>query len=91
VAVVRLASLALLAATGMCSNPPPSPPVTPVGAAAIWSELVEAGCAKPDDAGPAGVAKELEAGKDTGGIGCLAAGGSVTSCGVPCRQDAGKP
>lgn len=64
--------------------PVPSPPSTPL-AVVLYTEMVEGGCmaADPD----AGVALMIEALADSNKppwLACLADGGSVTSCQLPC-------
>lgn len=49
----------------------------------IYLELVEAGCLQATDGGPAAVAQAEEIGADLW-VSCLADGGTVASCHVPC-------
>ena len=75
---IAVASLLCVAAT--CAPPPsrPSP-------SAIWGELVDAGCAAADPDGGAYVAADLAGDASPAWMLCLADGGSVPGCGVPCK------
>lgn len=66
------------------SSPPPdaAPPVGPTDQR-IYSILVEAGCLAPSAGNPAAVAGERAQWHDMG-LDCLADGGTIQSCHVPC-------
>lgn len=70
--------LVSLAGCGSCATQQ----VTPTS---IWNGLVADDCANPDPAGPAYVARELDAGT-TPWLTCLATGASNVSCHVPCSK-----
>ena len=62
-----------------CSKPASGP-----SSDVIAAELVEAGCAKASPTLAQSVAAELEAGAAPAWASCLAEGGSVSGCFVPC-------
>jgi hypothetical protein len=66
---------------GCKPTPPPTSTPTP---AMIAGSLVEAGCATASLTLVQSVQAELEAGSVPAWISCLAAGGTVASCAVPC-------
>lgn len=72
VAAAATAALALF-----CSKPAASPPID------VQGELVEAGClAAGDDSG------DFQQAVESGAypwLGCLAEGGTISGCGVPCE------
>ena len=83
--------VALLLAAATCTPAPqPAPqdaaPPVVVGPVdqAIYGELVEAGCLQGDLSGVSAVAAERQKFHDLG-LDCLADGGTVQSCGVPCK------
>lgn len=63
-----------------CSRPSQTPP----GASGIYFELVEAGCMAPSDSGVASVAEGLASDAAPSWFSCLAEGGTVSGCAVPC-------
>lgn len=65
-----------------CSRPASGPP----SAAAISAELVEAGCLPASATDPATVAAGLASDAQPGWFSCLAAGGTIVGCAVPCAQ-----
>lgn len=65
-----------------CTTRPQAP-----SAQAIYAELVDAGCIAPSDTGAASAAQGLAmADAQPPWFGCLAEGGSVASCAVPCDR-----
>jgi hypothetical protein len=85
--VASVAAL-LVAAGGIgaaCQNPPaPSP--TP--AQSVYGELVDAGCLAPSDSGAYWVAQEIAMQNPPSWVTCLADGGRILACGVPCTRTA---
>ena len=70
-----------VAACGSCR--PQASPTTPAG---LVGELVDAGCLAPgDDAAAAELLQTLESDAAQPWLVCLADGGSVVGCGVPCK------
>ena len=58
-----------------------------LSAATIYSELVAGGCMAPDpDGGIAYVQKALVTSGQPSWLLCLAGGGSISSCNVPCKK-----
>lgn len=62
-----------------CSKPAP-----PASAPSVYNELVEAGCIAPDDASYAAVQEGLQSDAQPPWFACLADGGTVAGCSVPC-------
>jgi hypothetical protein len=82
---MRIASIAVAVGAALtvgCPTPAPTPPT----ATTIYQELTEAGCYLVDEAGLPGVQQEMALGDAAPAwMKCLEkAGGTVTSCGVPC-------
>lgn len=77
-ACFALDAWAAIALSG-CSKPASGP-----SSEVIAAELVEAGCAKASPTLAQSVAAELEAGAAPAWASCLAEGGSVSGCSVPC-------
>ena len=76
-------SAVVLAGCNSC-QPTPAPPVTPSDQQ-IWSKLVDAGCLSPDGSSAQDVAKERAVDPPPGWFNCLANGGTVADCNVPCK------
>lgn len=75
---MRVSTLCLVFVAGC---PPASSKPTP---AQIAGSLVEAGCVAASPTLAASVQAELEAGSVPAWAACLAAGGTVAACAVPC-------
>lgn len=70
----------LLSAIVGCAKPAPTPTPT------IYTTLVQAGCLDPnDDAGLSAVQRGLLSDAQPPWFACLADGGTVAGCGVPCE------
>lgn len=80
------ASALLVALCGCGSCTPAPPPPAPTSPAGIYLQVVEAGCMMPDPVGgPAAFAEELDGAMPPPvWLRCMALGGDVASCGVPC-------
>lgn len=77
--------LAVFGVGAACQNPP-SPAPTP--AQAVYGEMVEAGCLAPSDSGAYWVAQEIAMSNPPAWVTCLADGGRILACGVPCTRTA---
>ena len=87
----------LEAACGACTPAPPPNPAPPIEVsdapsenvppASIYLELTEAGCLAPDDSGEglAGVVDLEFSDAEPPWLSCMAAGGTVGNCAVPCQ------
>jgi len=78
---VRSLALSLVLFAGCKPTPPASSTPTP---AQIAGSLVEAGCVAASPTLVQSVQAELEAGSPPTWASCLAAGGTVAGCAVPC-------
>jgi hypothetical protein len=83
--VVKLAVTLALALTG-CSSCTPAVAPAPPSDSQIFDELVEAGCMKADDSGLAAVSAERALNPPKAWMNCLAGGGTVAGCAVPCQK-----
>ena len=82
--------LVLVGACGACSSCQPAPtPALPTDQA-LYFEMVDAGCMAPDDGGPAYFTKERTLNPPPAWFNCLASGGTVAGCAVPCSKDGGQ-
>jgi hypothetical protein len=85
---LALAALLALSSAAACKTPaaPPGPGSTT--AAAVASELVEAGCILPSATLAGSVMTEAQGDAAPSWVLCMLEGGSVAACGTPCG-DAG--
>lgn len=75
--------IAILGLAAGC-QPSSAPPSTPTDQA-IYTQLVEAGCLAADGSSPQDVTKERSANPPPAWFNCLANGGTVAGCNVPCK------
>ena len=69
-----------------CNGCQPAASPTTVSDQSIYDELVEAGCMKADNSGLAAVSAERALNPPVAWMNCLASGGTVAGCAVPCSK-----
>ena len=82
---MKLGVTILLSLAG-CGSCQPSQPATSLTDQQIATELVEAGCLANDDTAVPAVHAERALNPPAAWMDCIASGGSVTGCQVPCSR-----